>query len=188
VAGRAFPTATNNGYLWDCYQKRDITVGQQLSVVARSPMTTDAGTINFWFSESFISVTTWPTATRALVFHPGINLKMVATSIPKPGATSGSGGSSSSGSGSGSNTGSRSGSGFSIGRLNTGASIGVIVVIVVGVLAIIGLVLFLLRKKLAGRRRRPESPNLTDLYVTPEQKRKSQPGGPYSPLSAKHEK
>lgn len=169
--------------------------------MATGPVTTDKGEFNFWITQSVIGTTAWPVATRAMVFHPGINLELKSVSVsPSSGSGSGSGGSSSgSGSGSGGGGGggsggggsgpssSGSGSGVSIGGLGSGASIGIIVAIVLGALLVLGVAVGLyLRKRILGRRQSVSPAPVADLYMTPEQKRQSQPtSGPYSPLGAK---
>ncbi|KLU91645.1 hypothetical protein MAPG_10163 [Magnaporthiopsis poae ATCC 64411] len=81
-----FPTATwaSGEGVWDCYSIKSVTQGEIFTLAARGMISVSAANLDFWYSESIIGTTAWPTPTTAYIMHPAVNL-IYSTSTPSPG-------------------------------------------------------------------------------------------------------
>lgn len=141
--------------------------------MARGQIRETITSLDFWFSESFISTTAWPVATTATVLHPAVNLLVGA-------AATGS----SFGGGSGSTA--AAGAAFSLLGLGLAASIGILIAIACGGLCCVGGCLFFCIRGMRRRKVVPvnavanvqQAPPVVASYGSPQQ----QPG--FSPYGA----
>ncbi|KAL8364841.1 hypothetical protein RB595_003900 [Gaeumannomyces hyphopodioides] len=136
-----YPTATwlSGEGVWGCYDRKPVTSGQIFSLVARGVVTVSAANLDFWYSESQIGTTAWPTSTTAYVMHPAVNL-LYPTTTSTPGI-------------SGFDSSAAATGIFTLFGLGMAASIAIVVIIpIIGILIICCLICCCVRL-LRGRRR-----------------------------------
>ncbi|KAL8398482.1 hypothetical protein RB596_005856 [Gaeumannomyces avenae] len=160
-----YPTATwlSGEGVWDCYAIKSVTSGQVFSLAARGMITVSAANLDFWYSESQIGTTAWPTATTAYVQHPAVNLIYSTTTPTLGGSGSSSGSSSSSAAAAGA---------FTLFGVGLAASIAIVVVIAIIGILIVGCLACCCVRLIRGGRK-------TTVVVPQQQQQQGYPPGPY---------